>query len=120
MVVIEPDEAALAAFGTDLLSSSLWLLAFAARRDRARRLRKLGVSGSRNVKRVLITGMSGTGKSSLPHDLAARGYRIVDADYGGYFQTIDAAPVARGPDHRAAVQRSRRAPGRAVHPGHGP
>lgn len=95
MVVIEPDEAALAAFGTDLLSSSLWLLAFAARRDRARRLRKLGVSGSRNVKRVLITGMSGTGKSSLPHDLAARGYRIVDADYGGYFQTIDAERLWR-------------------------
>jgi len=41
------------------------------------------------VKRVLITGMSGTGKSSLLHELAARGYRTADTDYGGYFQTID-------------------------------
>jgi shikimate kinase len=41
------------------------------------------------MKRVLITGMSGTGKSSLLHELAARGYRTVDTDYGGYFETID-------------------------------
>ena len=41
------------------------------------------------MKRVLVTGMSGTGKSSLLHELAARGYRTVDTDYGGYFQTID-------------------------------
>jgi GTPase SAR1 family protein len=41
------------------------------------------------VKRVLITGMAGTGKSSLLHEFAARGYRTVDTDYGDYFQTID-------------------------------
>ena len=41
------------------------------------------------MKRVLVTGMAGTGKSSLLHELAARGYRTVDTDYGGYFQTID-------------------------------
>jgi dephospho-CoA kinase len=41
------------------------------------------------MKRVLITGMSGTGKSSLLHELAARGYRTVDTDYGGYFETIE-------------------------------
>ena len=41
------------------------------------------------MKRVLITGMSGTGKSSLLDELAARGYRTVDTDYGGYFQVID-------------------------------
>ena len=40
------------------------------------------------MKRVLITGMSGTGKSSLLDELAARGYRTVDTDYGGYFQVI--------------------------------
>ena len=39
------------------------------------------------MKRVLVTGMSGTGKSSLLHKLAARGYRTADTDYGGYFQT---------------------------------
>jgi dephospho-CoA kinase len=34
------------------------------------------------VKRVLLTGMSGTGKSSVVHALAARGYRAVDTDDG--------------------------------------
>ncbi len=38
---------------------------------------------------VLITGMSGTGKSSLLEELAARGYRTVDTDYGDYYETID-------------------------------
>jgi dephospho-CoA kinase len=41
------------------------------------------------VKRALITGMSGTGKSSLLDQLAARGYRTVDTDYGDYFHTVD-------------------------------
>jgi shikimate kinase len=41
------------------------------------------------MKRVLITGMSGTGKSTLLHELAGRGYRTVDTDYGGYFETVD-------------------------------
>jgi shikimate kinase len=41
------------------------------------------------VKHVLITGMSGTGKSTLLHELAARGYRTVDTDYGDYFETVD-------------------------------
>jgi predicted ATPase len=40
------------------------------------------------VKRVLITGMSGAGKSSLLAELAARGYRTADTDYGDYYQTI--------------------------------
>ncbi len=49
------------------------------------------VAGSRQLtlKRVLITGMSGTGKSSLLHELAARGYRTVDTDYGDYYETVD-------------------------------
>jgi adenylate kinase family enzyme len=41
------------------------------------------------VKRVLITGMSGAGKSSLVDELAARGHRAVDTDYGDYFHTVD-------------------------------
>jgi dephospho-CoA kinase len=34
------------------------------------------------VKRVLLTGMSGTGKSAVIGELAARGYKAIDADYG--------------------------------------
>jgi chloramphenicol 3-O-phosphotransferase len=45
----------------------------------------LGLSaavGSFGVKRVLLTGMSGTGKSSVVRALAARGYKAVDTDDG--------------------------------------
>jgi shikimate kinase len=34
------------------------------------------------MKRVLITGMSGTGKSTVIRMLAERGYKAIDADYG--------------------------------------
>jgi dephospho-CoA kinase len=33
---------------------------------------------------VLVTGMSGTGKSSALAELARRGHRVVDTDYGGW------------------------------------
>jgi hypothetical protein len=35
-----------------------------------------------SVKRVLLTGMSGTGKSSVVRALAARGYKAADTDDG--------------------------------------
>jgi shikimate kinase len=36
------------------------------------------------VARVLITGMSGTGKSTVLHALARRGHLTVDTDYDGW------------------------------------
>jgi dephospho-CoA kinase len=42
---------------------------------------------SLGVKRVLLTGMSGTGKSSIVRALADRGYKAVDTD-DGWCQTL--------------------------------
>jgi dephospho-CoA kinase len=36
------------------------------------------------VRRVLLTGMSGTGKSTLIHALRARGYKSIDMDEPGW------------------------------------
>jgi dephospho-CoA kinase len=44
------------------------------------------------MMRVLITGMSGTGKSSVIRELAARGYRAHDLDTPEWSQWIDADP----------------------------
>jgi len=40
------------------------------------------------VKRVLLTGMSGTGKSSVIAEMATRGYKAVDTDYGGLSELV--------------------------------
>ena len=37
---------------------------------------------------VLVTGMSGTGKSSALVELARRGYRVVDTDYDGWTEEV--------------------------------
>ena len=47
------------------------------------------------MKRVLLTGMSGTGKSSVIRELALRGYKAVDTDYGGWSELVD-LPVEKG------------------------
>jgi shikimate kinase len=44
------------------------------------------------VKRVFLTGMSGTGKSTVISALAARGYKAVDTDYGGWSELVDLPP----------------------------
>jgi broad-specificity NMP kinase len=41
------------------------------------------------MTRVLITGMSGVGKSTLLDELARRGHRTVDTDYGGFYEEAD-------------------------------
>lgn len=54
------------------------------------------------MKRVLLTGMSGTGKSTLIRELAARGYKAIDADYDGWSHWVNmrtglpASPPAPG------------------------
>ncbi|MDL2344278.1 AAA family ATPase [Deinococcus sp. MIMF12] len=50
-----------------------------------------GVWGDPLPGRVLITGMSGTGKSSVIRELARRGFRAVDTDTDGWSEwTTDA------------------------------
>jgi dephospho-CoA kinase len=37
---------------------------------------------------VFVTGMTGTGKSSALNELARRGHRVVDTDYGGWSEHV--------------------------------
>jgi adenylate kinase family enzyme len=41
------------------------------------------------MRRVLVTGMSGTGKSTALAELERRGFDIVDTDYGGWTEWSD-------------------------------
>jgi dephospho-CoA kinase len=41
------------------------------------------------MKRILITGMSGTGKSSVIAELATRGYKSIDADSPEYSEWVE-------------------------------
>ena len=38
--------------------------------------------------RVLVTGMSGTGKSSVLTELARRGHQVIDTDYGDWAEEV--------------------------------
>jgi shikimate kinase len=52
---------------------------------------KLGSSGSlRIMRRILVTGMSGTGKSSALAELRRLDFRVVDTDEGGWTEWSDA------------------------------
>jgi dephospho-CoA kinase len=54
------------------------------------------------VKRVLLTGMSGTGKSTMIEALAARGYKAVDADEDGLSEVVSVPfdePTGLAPGH---------------------
>lgn len=41
------------------------------------------------MKRILITGMSGTGKSTVVSDLAVHGYKSIDLDCDDYSEWVD-------------------------------
>jgi dephospho-CoA kinase len=53
------------------------------------------------MRRVLLTGMSGTGKSTLVAELAVRGYVAVDADADGWSEWVETAgnPTGANPGH---------------------
>jgi dephospho-CoA kinase len=42
------------------------------------------------LRRILVTGMSGTGKSSALSELGRLGFRVVDTDFGGLTEWSDA------------------------------
>jgi dephospho-CoA kinase len=44
---------------------------------------------------VFVTGMSGTGKSAALAELARRGHRVLDTDYGGYSEEVDGEQLWR-------------------------
>ena len=46
------------------------------------------------MKRVLLTGMSGTGKSTVINKLGELGYKVVDTDYGGFTVEVDSGAGA--------------------------
>ncbi|CAN5180660.1 AAA family ATPase [soil metagenome] len=56
------------------------------------------------MKRVLLTGMSGTGKSTLICELAVRGYKAIDTDNNQWCEWVNvtgdypAARLTAGPD----------------------
>lgn len=40
------------------------------------------------MTRILVTGMSGTGKSTVLGELARRGHRVIDTDYSGWSEEV--------------------------------
>jgi shikimate kinase len=59
------------------------------------------------MTRVLITGMSGTGKSALLEELSGRGYSTVDTDYGDYYEVVDGERLWRADRIEALVGAAR-------------
>jgi dephospho-CoA kinase len=58
---------------------------------------------------TLLTGLSGTGKSTVTGELAARGYRAVDTDYDGLSELVSAPAdeLTGHEDHQSLRQASR-------------
>ncbi|BBY62149.1 shikimate kinase [Mycolicibacterium helvum] len=64
------------------------------------------VGGARPAA-VLVTGMSGVGKSTALDELARRGYTTVDTDDGPWIQSVDGEPLWREPMIEELLQRPR-------------
>lgn len=71
---------------------------------------------------VLVTGMSGVGKSTVLGELARRGYLTVDTDDGGWIEVVDGEPLWREPLIEELLGRSREVPlfvqGTVINQGH--
>ena len=59
---------------------------------------------------VLVTGMSGVGKSTALAELARRGYATVDTDYGPWIELVAGEPLWREPLIEALLNRPREGP----------
>lgn len=51
------------------------------------------------MSRVLITGMSGTGKTTIVRELSSRGYKAVDLDCDAFSMWVTAEPDPEFPDN---------------------
>src|SRR6185295_8525584 len=49
------------------------------------------------MKRILLTGMSGTGKSTLTDELAARGYKAIDLDCDTFSEWVELNGASESP-----------------------
>ena len=61
-----------------------------------RRLHRRSRGAAASVSRVLVTGMSGTGKSTALAELGRRGFRVVDTDSPAWSELVPAADRAEG------------------------
>jgi serine kinase of HPr protein (carbohydrate metabolism regulator) len=59
---------------------------------------------------ILVTGMSGVGKSTALTELARRGFTTVDTDYGPWIHVVDGEPLWRQPMIDALLDRPRDTP----------
>lgn len=59
---------------------------------------------------VLVTGMSGVGKSTVLAELARRGFAAVDTDDDGWIEVVDGEPLWREPLIKELLDRPREVP----------
>jgi dephospho-CoA kinase len=59
---------------------------------------------------ILVTGMSGVGKSTTLAELARRGFATVDTDHGAWIHVVEGEPLWREPMIDALLNRARETP----------
>jgi dephospho-CoA kinase len=59
---------------------------------------------------ILVTGMSGVGKSTALNELARRGFTTIDTDDAGWIHIVDGEPLWREPLIDALLDRPRETP----------